>query len=943
MKNLIKNTSKAVLLGLCCTSVVLAQTSTTDDEDSDTEELGKVKVTGSRIAKTDFEGPAPVLTITADDIKREGFTTAFEVLASQPMFNGNNQDDQFSGGFTQAANSLDLRGLGPGRVLTLLNGRRMSEYPLPFNGQSNIVNLANIPTVMIQRIDILTSGASAIYGSDAVAGVINIILKDTVDELSMNLRLGDTADGGGESQRFQLAGGWSPGRLKLSYGFEYFNRDPIWAFQRDFQDSFADNPTNSGIPRIDDPINGVTNSRTFLILDPFDQDGDGSSYIDPGAAACDPLSGLSNGTVEYSFRSNRGFYCGTPNSVAQRTIRNAKDQYSFITNFTFDMDNNHELFGLVNYVNAETRFDTGVPFFQHDLDGPIGGGYFVNANSPDVFGIGGRVELWQRIFTHEEMGGYGSHDNIFDEESIDITIGSRGPLGDRFDYELSYTHSSYDTDRQRRLIVAQLAQDFYFGPVVGTVDFGFGEFDIFNADINRLYTPLTPAEFNQISEIDQTLADSSNQALQFVVTGDLFEMSAGYVGFAAVAEYGSQDYDIDIDPGLVDGRFFGFTGTGGAGERDRFALGVELDIPLHDELNLSVAGRYDKYDDITDVDDAFTYNVGLEWRPTRNLLVRGSAASSFRAPDMHFVFADPSGFFTTVTDEYLCRRDEPGVTFPNCTNSGVGISGDRQGNPDLEEEEGESFTAGFVWEIIDGMSVSVDYYDIELENVVRDLSIANLISTEADCRLGVTQGGQTVDPNSAECADALARITRLGVLPGNPQSEAITNVITGPINASLLKTNGIDANFNYAFDTEKLGLFFINASYNHVLESESQQFPGDPINNDRDDLQVFDFRSTARASVTWNYGDWTTTLLGLRTGSIPDWAETRRCCGNITYNGSLQYRINDAASVGLFVQNLRNSRPPQDDTLNAYPYYITGNFNPYGREYFLQFDYTFGR
>ena len=121
-----------------------------DDDDEDTADLDRVVVTGSRIARTEIEGPQPVTILTSADIEEQGFSNAYEALESLTQFNGTIQDDQF-GGFTQAANSLNLRSLGPGRTLWLLNGRRVSDYPLAFNGQSNVVNLSDIAAVDAQQ------------------------------------------------------------------------------------------------------------------------------------------------------------------------------------------------------------------------------------------------------------------------------------------------------------------------------------------------------------------------------------------------------------------------------------------------------------------------------------------------------------------------------------------------------------------------------------------------------------------------------------------------------------------------------------------------------------------------------------------------------------------------------------------------------------------------
>lgn len=962
-------TAVAAAIGLALSVSAYAQDDDLAPAD-DEAALEPLVVTGSRIARPDIESAQPVVTVTAEDIEREGFTTVFEALASQNVFTGAIQDDQFAGGFTQGANTLDLRALGPGRTLILMNGRRATDYPLAFNGQSNVVNLGAIPVAMVERIEILASGASAIYGSDAVAGVVNVILKDRVDDISVGLRIGDTADGGGESVRFQAVGGYNPGNLNLTWGVEYFNRDPIWGYERNYADSRLDDPTTSGIPLIDDMANGVTNARMWLSLDPFDQNGDGLTYIDPGAAACDPLSSLERDSIRYSFRGGRGFYCGSAADVGSATIRNSKENVSLYTNLNYELDNGMSLFGSLIATQAETKFNVGNMFWQYDPNGPLGGGFFINSAEPDVFGIGGRVDLWQRIFTVDEAGSadiddLGGGTNHFDEDLLDITIGVRGMLADRYDWELSYSRSEYDLDRMRRLMLAEVGDAFFLGEAEGAVDiFGDGNpLEVFNAPLDRLYQPLTVAEFNSISGIDRMQADTSNETVQAVVSGDLMDGWAGPISFAAVAEWGSQTYDINIDPGLVDGKFLFFTGTGGEGDRDRVALGGEVRVPLHDTLAASLAARYDKYDDITDVDDAITWNLGLEYRPIRNLLLRASAATSFRAPDMHFVFADASGFFQTPQDEYLTRRcrgelpvggnsaplpgedpndpDGPAIDAnnpapTNCLEANT-VSGSRSGNPDLVEEEGESFTIGAVWEPISGLALTVDYYEIELDDVVSDRSVTRLIELEADCRFGTGE-----DPNSARCQDAFTRIQRFAAdSPDQTNRARIDAVSTGPINQSFLETTGVDATVRYALPTDRYGNFRFDLGYTHVLSSEFQEFPGDDLVNSRDDLDFTDFRSRARGSVGWDYKNFSTTVFFQRTGSIPQDDELGRCCKYVTYNLTATYDITPQLRAGLFVQNVLNTEPPRDRTEDTWPYYSIFNYDPIGREAFVQLDYRF--
>ena len=189
-----------------------AQDAQDDEEDTTTSQsqtatLDKVTVTGSRIKRAEVEGPAPVTVITAAEIEREGFATVYDALNSLTQNTASIQNELNQNGFTPNASFLNLRGLGPGYQLILINGRRAADYPLPYNSQSNAVNLANIPAAALERVEVLTGGASAIYGSDAIAGVVNLIMKTNFEGDQFSLRAGTTTQGGGDSGRFQWIGG----------------------------------------------------------------------------------------------------------------------------------------------------------------------------------------------------------------------------------------------------------------------------------------------------------------------------------------------------------------------------------------------------------------------------------------------------------------------------------------------------------------------------------------------------------------------------------------------------------------------------------------------------------------------------------------------------------------------------------------------------------------
>src|SRR5688500_4961459 len=211
-------------------------------EPAEPTELQTIEVTGSRIPRAQVEGPAPITVMTADDIQANGFVSVPDVLRAITQNGGEPQSQQsFSGGdFSPGAQQVDLRGLGPNHTLVLVNGRRIADFPMPFKGRSNFTDVSNIPLGMIDRIEVLTGSASAIYGSDAIAGVVNFILKKQADGTTIDMRMGTTTEGGGESFDMSLASGFSSGNFNAVYSVELQSQTPLWAYDRDIQDSTQD-------------------------------------------------------------------------------------------------------------------------------------------------------------------------------------------------------------------------------------------------------------------------------------------------------------------------------------------------------------------------------------------------------------------------------------------------------------------------------------------------------------------------------------------------------------------------------------------------------------------------------------------------------------------------------------------------------------------------------
>jgi iron complex outermembrane recepter protein len=902
------------------------QTEEQADDSQEAEELQRIEVTGSRIKRAEIEGPAPVTIVTAEDIEKEGYATVYDALNTLSQFTGSVQNELNQNGFTANASFLNLRGLGPGYQLILINGRRVADYPLPYNSQSNAVNLANIPASAIDRIEVLSGSASAIYGSDAVAGVVNIILKSNVEGDELTLRGGTTTRGGGDSFRAQWVGGKTGDNWSITYAVEALEREQVFASQRSFMDSVLDLP---GVPD-----NDVNAPEGVLIIDFFNSN---RIFPDGAQATCDRFSEFD---IYFFERSNfyTGPRCGYFGSPATQAIRNSDSNQSGYFTGTFDFANGTQLFSQLFFTNTKAKLASGTQFWATSTY------YDPNLVSADV-PVGAFVDL-QRIFTPAETGGLQSLVSTFKERSYDAAIGLRGSFGNgRFDWDATLSRSEYKFEGSTPRFLANRLQDYFLGPDLGPDPF-FGAVPTYELNVQRFYTPLDPATFRSLNTIVKDEAESDVTQAQFVLSGDLFELPAGPIAMAAVLEAADQGYELNPDPRTNPNYtgpepIYNLTNTGGGGDRQRYAFGIEFSVPIFTTLTANVAGRYDHYDDITEVGGAATWQLGLEYRPVDNLLVRGTYATSFRAPDMHYIFAEESGFFQTILDEYRCRRDGIDPLSDACTDDSTyvyDVSGIRRGDRNLEEEKGKSFTFGAVWDVTDSLSLTVDYYKIELEDQVNDIVTRELFRNEADCRLGRTRSGQAVDPNSSACQFYLGLVTREAA--GGFGDEAVEQFRSIPINQASNKTSGIDASIRYRLDTDRLGDFNLNLSWTHVLSLERRQIEGGELENLRDNLQFFNQRSRMNWSMGWELDDWEANINGYRLGSLPNWGETGRVAPYIIWNAGVAKKITEKATIAFTVQNVLDKLAPRDDSFDQYPYFW-GAYSPIGREVFASFNYKF--
>ncbi|MDH5632507.1 MAG: TonB-dependent receptor [Gammaproteobacteria bacterium] len=238
------------------------------EKDEDAAKLDKVQVTGSHIKRTDMEGPSPVLVIDKEDIERSGVSTVSELLQNLTSNGGGAYDEKFSNSFAPGSSAISMRGLGQDATLVLINGRRVANYGFSQNITDSFVDLNSIPLGAIERIEILKDGASAVYGSEALAGVINFILKDNYQGASGDVRVGATAGGGGDEQAFNFIGGTSNGKTSLNFALNYFDREIVMLTDRDFSSS-ADQTANGGYDFRSSayPISNVRSATTGAWID----------------------------------------------------------------------------------------------------------------------------------------------------------------------------------------------------------------------------------------------------------------------------------------------------------------------------------------------------------------------------------------------------------------------------------------------------------------------------------------------------------------------------------------------------------------------------------------------------------------------------------------------------------------------------------------------------
>ncbi|WCE03303.1 TonB-dependent receptor [Pseudoxanthomonas sp. JBR18] len=914
--------------------------------DPQAKNLEKVVVTGSLIPQTELETVSPVVTITADDIQARGFNSVAEVLQASTMASGGVQGGETSASFTQGAETVSMFGLKPGYTKYLINGRPIANYPALYNGSDAFNSISGIPLDAVERIEILPGGSSSLYGSDALAGVVNFILKQSYEGNTLRVRGGATSEGGGGSLRVSFTNGFSAmdGRLNAVTSAQYEKRDPVWGYQRAVADSVNQHGYTAPVASRDYLVYGYQNIAT----DGFDNFG----YLLPDGIDCSTISGQFGGTEALQTRPGSGQYCGSFSSPGYRTIRNGKESYLLYNRTTFDLNDNNQLFVEVLGSHEAAEYATGSGYTWWGTGSKYG--YYYDPTYDSFLNL-------QRAFSPEDMGG-GGFNNVLNKDttkSYTITIGATGSFGQAWDYTAAFTRNESRLSSRSWVRFNDAINDYFDEHVLGPqqgLDPYYGAYPVFTPDYAAFYTQMSPDDFRSFSGFGTAKAKTWDDLFRAQVTNsDLFSLPGGSAGLAVAVEAGNEGWDYVPIPGIMDGEIWGQTDVAGSGHRTKYAGMAELRLPVAKMLTATLSGRYDAFDAYGTKTDKPTWSAGLEFRPIESLLVRGKYGTAFKAPTLADQFQGLSGYYTRDTDYYRCGLE--GYTPDNtteCTYNSQQYYGTQAGNTELKPIKADTWSAGIVWAPITNMSVSADYLSWDIKDEVNQLDGDQILLQEYYCRLG--QAG----PGLTSCENALSWVQR------DPATGQLDSIFTPKVNIARQKLELIMVNAKYLLDIGNFGSLNFNANYTakrkHELQTDPTQDFIDLINSPQANW-VYDSgpKWKADASVGWEIDKWTTTLYANMLGSTPDYVayvgdsfdyvnsagvKAGKWGTWTTLNLSVGYRPMDNLGLTLMVSNIGNKLP--DGQAYKYPGTSTTPYNSYlysavGRAIYAEMRYDFGK
>ena len=717
------------------------------------QETQRIEITGSSIKRIDAEGALPVQVITRDAISRSGATSTEELLNSLSSLSsaGSTVNATGAGASTYGTSEISLRGLESERTLVLVNGRRLAVFA---GGGGGSINVNTIPLAAIDRIEVLNDGASAVYGSDAIAGVVNFILNKSYSGLELNATVGSpTRKGGGKSNKFSAVGGFGDvGRdgfnITLSAALEkdsaLFGRERNFASRSTILPFFSGSATGLGniqgawIPGVVDPATGKFAAGTGTGTLGYAAGGAGTSFGNPKAAdgACEDIRMFLVATPT----SKGGPYCQYA-SAGDVGIVPKRDLATLSANLTFKLSENAELFGDVllarskikqtfqpspvrtSFLTSDAEFDTqnvdrallvqpgtaAYTYAQNYLLGLGTAGATAVANSGLPFGV------TSRVFD------FGPRSSTDINTATRVVLGIRGTLLGQ-DYEVAVAHN--ENELKGKVDTGYFSQVAY-AKVINTPGADWNPWSL-------TQTPALTSAFAAAAYAGPTLnAKSTSQSIDGKISGDLFKTPGGVAQYAYGAVVRSEKLSQDPSAALFTGDIAGLGGATAPVDRKREIVSAysELNIPVVKGLEGNVAFRGDKYND---VGGSVTGKASLRWQPAKGVVLRASAGTGFRAP--------------TLGDLWTPQTLGTSTAFDDNGQTDLQVSQLSGGNPALKPETSKQTGFGVVLQPFEGFSASVDVFRIKVNGIISTPSAQEVVS---QYRLGnpAYQGLVTLDAN----------------------------------------------------------------------------------------------------------------------------------------------------------------------------------------------------
>ena len=734
------------------------------DQDKNDDEyesvMEEVHITGSRIKRSNLDSPSPVMIFDAQQLLDTGITTLGEFARYLPQNAESLSDSQSGGTSFQGGSSFNLRGIGLDATLTLVNGRRVAPFGAS-GDESPFVDINSIPVAAIERIEVLKDGASAIYGSEAVAGVVNIITRKNMEGVTVEGGYMTTTDGDGDEWDINVAGGWRSESTSMTGTLSYFSRDIIYLRDREWSSD------------VDYSDQGGRNSRSSLSSPPS------AFLLDSGGFLADPEC------PEHTEQNSLDIRVPGLN---ERCLFNW-------ANFASTQQPS-DRFGMTAFLEHAFRPDLSLFaefLFNRNKTTSVGAptpisNIFVPQYHPDN-PFGEDVLLRMRTLDTGERG--------FETKATTwrALAGVRGFISD-WEWETAAMASESQTDESGFNLI--LAEEF------GEALLGFG-----GPNRDQFYNPFGLNTQNSPEVIEPFLITGAGTrettkelTLDLQITGEFGKLPGGAIGSAFGMQLRSQKLKQEADEERLAGAVLG--GGGGLSpidaDRDIYSLFAEFALPLHRTLEAQLAVRYDHYDDFGSTTNP---KIGLGWRPFDEILLRATWGTSFRPPTFRELH-DPAFSSVGFIEEDPHRCPATGDVFDCFGNV---VDAEFSGNPDLEPDKGQTMLLGVAWEpgFAPGLELSLDFWRIKHKDRILNSStnfLSFLFLSEMDPFLNpFTQRAPQTEEDMALS------------IPG-----VITRLTDTYFNGDTLDTKGIDFDIRYTWNSDRAGTFDVALSYTYLDE-----------------------------------------------------------------------------------------------------------------------------